>query len=188
MDAPPCAFLHSLRFATRVDRFAEEESGGGDGFVNFYRSLPRLPETTIRFFERFAPMFHVLPVLLLVPLRSFTYLVGAHLHGHRSDYYTAHGDCAMFIAKHIFRTLGGIKYMGSKSEKLPYLCLGNTPFANVVKELLLVRQYRIETYVPAKGRDQWTLSRKASPGNLQAFEDTIFNGAADRFVCCLPPP
>ena len=47
-------------------------------------------------------------------------------------------------------------------------------FENFVRELLLVRSYRVELY-RSKGKNiNWKLVARASPGNLQQFEDVLF--------------
>ena len=47
-------------------------------------------------------------------------------------------------------------------------------FENFVRELLLVRSYRVELY-RSKGKNiNWELAARASPGNLQQFEDVLF--------------
>lgn len=84
-----------------------------------------------------------------------------------------HGDDAIFASQQVFNT-NIVKYMGEE-PKLSYLVLSKNNFEKFVRELLLVKQYRVEVYVKPQSRNSdWNLEYKGSPGDLSQFEEIIF--------------
>ncbi|KAF5298622.1 hypothetical protein FQR65_LT09718 [Abscondita terminalis] len=92
----------------------------------------------------------------------------------RSEFYTVHGDDASYTAQNLFGT-HTIKYMGEQ-PKLSYVVLSRSNFEKFVRDLLLVKQYRVEVYVkpPQSKNNDWSLEYQGSPGNLSQFEELLF--------------
>ncbi|XP_012264178.2 DNA mismatch repair protein Msh2 [Athalia rosae] len=95
----------------------------------------------------------------------------------RTDYYTLHGSDALFAAKEIFKTTSVCKILGAEPYKTEGLILSKSNFESFIRDLLLVKQYRVEVFVnqgSAKNQD-WILEYKGSPGNLAQFEEILFS-------------
>ncbi|XP_076668548.1 DNA mismatch repair protein spel1 isoform X2 [Andrena cerasifolii] len=94
----------------------------------------------------------------------------------RSDYYTLHGSDALFAAEEVFKTTSVCKMIGADPYKTEGVILNKNHFEAFIRDLLLVKQYRIEVYInqgTAKNHN-WVLEHKGSPGNLTPFEDVLF--------------
>lgn len=95
----------------------------------------------------------------------------------RNEYYSLYGEDALYVSKEIFKTHSLIKYIENDSEKIPYLWLSKSKFEIQLRDLLFIKQYRVEIYKnlsSGKGND-WQIVCKASPGNLTQVEDMLFS-------------
>ncbi|KAI9092089.1 muts domain V-domain-containing protein [Phlyctochytrium arcticum] len=91
----------------------------------------------------------------------------------RGDYYSVHGDDALFVAQTVYKTSTVIKYLGGEGPKaLPSCTLSKLNTNAFLRDLLLVRLYRVEIW-GMEGR-QWRIVKHASPGNLVSVEDMLF--------------
>ncbi|TFY78244.1 hypothetical protein EWM64_g5769 [Hericium alpestre] len=133
------------------------------GFCTFFKKLPaKSPETTgtIRLFAR-----------------------------SNEEYYTAHGDDAVYVAQHVFHTNSVLKYLGSASRDkgLPSVTLRPMIAKTFLREALTIKQLKVEIWVPEGGQGKkvtkFKLDKEASPGNLHAVEDMLF---ADTDVMMAP--
>ncbi|XP_043280096.1 DNA mismatch repair protein Msh2 isoform X2 [Venturia canescens] len=66
--------------------------------------------------------------------------------------------------------------IGGEPNKIEGLILNFARFQSLVRDLLLVKQYRVEVYVNqgTASNQNWVLEFKGSPGNLTQFEEILF--------------
>ncbi|XP_018354792.1 PREDICTED: DNA mismatch repair protein Msh2 [Trachymyrmex septentrionalis] len=117
--------------------------------------------------QSFVRFFKNLPEKLDTTIRFFN----------RSDYYTVHGSDALFAAQEIFKTTSVCKVIGAEPHKTEGVILNKSHFETFVRDLLLVKQYRVEVYINqgSSKNQNWILEYKGSPGNLSHFEDILFS-------------
>ncbi|KAK3077755.1 MutS-like protein, partial [Coniosporium uncinatum] len=89
----------------------------------------------------------------------------------RGDYYTAHGEDAVLIARTVYRTTSVIRPLG-RDPGLDSVTLSITVFRNFIREALFKLGKRIEVW-ESSGRMNWKVAKTASPGNLQDIEDDL---------------
>lgn len=95
----------------------------------------------------------------------------------RGDFYTLHGQDAIFVSKDYFKTHSVIKILGFGVKKLESVALNKTHFENFARDLLVVKHYCLEIYVQNGGKNGWEVQYQASPGNLTQVEDLIFGAS-----------
>jgi DNA mismatch repair ATPase MutS len=89
----------------------------------------------------------------------------------RGDYYTVHGSDAVFTAKEVFHSAAVVKFIGADNNRIESLVLSKANFESFVRDLLLVKQYRVEVYM-AQGGNDWILEYKV--GMVQVVVLVIF--------------
>ncbi|ORE22930.1 DNA mismatch repair protein [Rhizopus microsporus] len=143
-----------MSLTTQTEELPDVERPEQQNFVKFFRSLDPVEEGTIRLFEREA---------------------------NGSNYYTFHGDDAIYIAETVYKTASVVKYwLGDSTTGLPTTRLSSRATENFLRDALLHKQLRIEIWKQCRteqNRVEWNLIRKASPGNLQEVEDFLFTSS-----------
>ncbi|KAI8913720.1 muts domain V-domain-containing protein [Entophlyctis helioformis] len=113
------------------------------GFCKFFAGLPAKDDATIRVFER-----------------------------NGGDYYSVHGDDALFVADTVYKTSTVIKYLGSS---LPSCTMSKLNATSFLKDLLVNKHYRVEIWaLESRKGGSWRIAKRASPGNLQSVEELLF--------------
>ena len=124
-----------------------------NSFLDFFHSMEAPQAQTIRFFHRKKD----------------------------GDYYTCHGADALFIAQECFHTMSVVKYIG-KNNDLSSVAVSIPNFNSFVTRLLTEKNYRVEVWGESRSssmKNSWTLIKQGSPGNLESFEDTIFDNGGN---------
>lgn len=89
----------------------------------------------------------------------------------RRDFYTVFEDDARFLALEIRKTKEALK---TAKSGLTYVSVSMSQFESEVRDILLVRQYRIQVY--SKGQTGgWRLQFTASPGNFGPLEELLYS-------------
>ncbi|KAJ1498478.1 MutS-like protein, partial [Coelomomyces lativittatus] len=98
------------------------------GFLTFYRSLPEKPPSLIRLFER-----------------------------NSGDYYSAHGEDAIFIAREFYKTTSILKPLGVGATSLPSCTLSRSNFETFISDALQNKGLKIEIWAQTEPRksNQW---------------------------------
>lgn len=96
------------------------------------------------------------------------------------EYYSAHGQDALYIARHVYRTNSVLKYLGPKKGNdtgLASCTLSQAVAVSFMRDALTAKQLRIEIWSKEanKGNSAWRLDKSASPGNLQDLEGLLFS-------------
>ncbi|KAI9292899.1 DNA mismatch repair protein [Neoconidiobolus thromboides FSU 785] len=116
------------------------------GFCEFVKNLETL-EDTIRLFERSG-----------------------------GDFYTLHGEDAFYAAEQIYKTKTVVKYLGGGiNTGLPSLSLSKLACENFLKGQMNSKRIEIWSNNDGKKQNGWKIIKKATPGNLDALEDLLFD-------------
>ena len=99
------------------------DSGEATGFIKFFQNMDAPPERTVRFFHR----------------------------KKEGEFYSCHGDDAIYIAQECFHTMSVVKYLG-KNNELPAVTVSTANFNSFAAQLLTERQYRVEVWGENKVR------------------------------------
>jgi DNA mismatch repair protein MSH2 len=102
-----------------------------------------------------------------------TFRIFEHQNG---DFYSFHGKDIAAAQKTSVKSSIVVKTMApDELPSLIYSSVNKINYEKLLKELLLVIGYKVEVYIKSKGKDEWNLQYKGSPGNLTQFEDILFN-------------
>ncbi|CAJ0830323.1 11353_t:CDS:10, partial [Entrophospora sp. SA101] len=143
----PFSLLHSTLLQRDNEQYAKTKQGE-EGFCKFFHGLPEKPANTIRIFER-----------------------------NSGEYYSVHGEDTLYVAKNVFKTSTGIKYLGGDEKKgIPSYTLSKFVLESFLRDCLLNNQMKIELWSNGtKKNNEWQITKQASPGNIQELEDLLFS-------------
>ena len=87
------------------------------------------------------------------------------------DQFTVHGEEAALVNNQIFNGKSVMKYWG---DGLATLTLTKIQMEAAIRELLNQPNSFVELWQSNRG--SWQIARKGSPGNMQDFQDILFDG------------
>uniref|UniRef100_A0A1D1Z5I0 DNA mismatch repair protein MSH2 n=2 Tax=Anthurium amnicola TaxID=1678845 RepID=A0A1D1Z5I0_9ARAE len=91
----------------------------------------------------------------------------------RRDYYTVHGENAIFIAKTYYHTSSALRQLGSGADGISSVSVNKNMFETIVRDLLLERtDHTLELYEGSGSN--WKMTKAGTPGKLGSFEDVLF--------------
>ncbi|KAK5942397.1 MSH2 protein [Knufia obscura] len=93
----------------------------------------------------------------------------------RTDFYSAHGEDADFIARTIYKTTAVIRNLGRGDNQLPSVSMTVTVYRNFLRDALFKQGRRIEIW-QTSGKGNFKMIKQASPGNLQGVEEELGAG------------
>jgi DNA mismatch repair protein MSH2 len=122
------------------------------------------PELKVEDENGFIRFYKSLPAMSEDTLRIFD----------RGDWYTSHGDDALFVARTIYKSTSVIRQLGRNDESgLPSVTMTTTVFRQFLRQCLFKLGKRVEIWASLNGRMNWTMVKHASAGNLQDVEDEL---------------
>nr|ASF90284.1 hypothetical protein SPAR01119 [Bartheletia paradoxa] len=134
------------------------DSAAENGFCSAFNKLPEKSEGTIRIFDR-------------------------------GDFYCAYGSDALYVATNVFKTHSVLKYVGPKKASQGGMALASVSLSRQVatgflRDALTSKQLRVEIWSSEGGKKNnvWAIDKQASPGNLQAMEDLLFNSSNNEIL------
>jgi len=86
------------------------------------------------------------------------------------DYFTLHGDDAMFVADTFFKTRSVLK-SGGQGEALPSVSVSNARLTAILRDVLIARRWTVVVWHRHGGT--WTKLLSGSLANLSAFEPIV---------------
>eukprot|EP01002_Notosolenus_urceolatus_P014421 NODE_58_length_3030_cov_16.200939_g46_i0.p2 GENE.NODE_58_length_3030_cov_16.200939_g46_i0~~NODE_58_length_3030_cov_16.200939_g46_i0.p2 ORF type:complete len:390 (+),score=151.20 NODE_58_length_3030_cov_16.200939_g46_i0:68-1171(+) len=112
--------------------------------------------------------------------------------GTRGAWYSVHGPHAEMIAIDYLKSAALLRMIGAPPKELPSVAINLLAFPDIVRDLLLEKNFRVEVYDQTAG-GAWKVVQKASPGNTADFDDILssddLGGAAveSAVVCAVRP-
>ncbi|KAL9109673.1 MAG: hypothetical protein Q9227_005711 [Pyrenula ochraceoflavens] len=125
------------------------------GFIRFFRSLSSSTNSASD------------STSTAIPIRIFD----------RTDFYTAHGADAEFVARSVYKTTAVLRTLGRGDNGLPSVTMTATVFRNFLREALFRLGRRVEIWESKESKGKWKVGKVASPGNLQDVEEELGAGA-----------
>ncbi|KAJ1553075.1 MutS-like protein, partial [Nowakowskiella sp. JEL0078] len=91
-----------------------------------------------------------------------------------------HGEDALYVANNVYKTTSVLKYLGPEGPRsLPSCTLSRQSCITFIRDVVFNNNFKIEIWQndSSSRKINWTVVKRASPGNIQDVEQLLFENS-----------